>query len=39
MDFAEIYEDYNKDVYRFALSLRKNQDLAIDICHATFAKP
>ena len=38
MDFAKIYEDYNRDVYRFALSLCKNQDLAIDICHETFAK-
>ena len=38
MDFAKIYEDYNRDVYRFALSLCKNQDLAIDICYETFAK-
>lgn len=38
MDFAKIYEDYNKDIYRFALSLCKNQDLAVDICHETFAK-
>ena len=38
MDFTKIYEDYNQDVYRFALSLSKNQDLAVDICHETFAK-
>lgn len=38
MDFEKIYEQYNKDVYRFALSLCKNEDLAIDICHETFAK-
>lgn len=38
MDFSKIYEDYNKDVYRFVLSLCHNPDLAIDICHETFAK-
>lgn len=38
MDFTEIYEDYNRDVYRFTLSLCHNEDLAIDICHETFAK-
>lgn len=38
MDFEKIYEEYNKDVYRFALSLSKNEDLAIDICHETFAR-
>ena len=38
MDFAKIYEDYNKDVYRFTLSLCSDSDLAIDICHETFAK-
>lgn len=38
MDFEKIYENYNKDVYRFALSLCYNEDLAIDICHETFAK-
>ena len=38
MDFEKIYEEYNKDVYRFALSLSHSEDLAIDICHETFAK-
>lgn len=38
MDFAKIYEDYNKDVYRFTLIICSNSDLAIDICHETFAK-
>ena len=38
MDFEKIYEDYNKDVYRFVLSLCHNEDLAIDICHETFAR-
>ncbi|EEI86183.1 Sigma-70 region 2 [Anaerococcus lactolyticus ATCC 51172] len=38
MDFAKIYEDYNKDIYRFVLSLCKNHNLAVDICHETFAK-
>lgn len=38
MDFEKIYEEYNKDVYRFALSLCKSEALAIDICHETFAK-
>ena len=38
MDFTKIYEDYNKDVYRFVLTLCHKQDLAIDICHETFAK-
>lgn len=38
MDFEKLYEDYNKDVYRFALSLCRNEDLAIDVCHETFVK-
>lgn len=38
MDFEKIYEDYNRDVYRFALRLCNNEDLAIDICHETFTK-
>lgn len=38
MDFEKIYEEYYKDVYRFALSLCHNEDLAFDICHETFAK-
>lgn len=38
MYFEEIYERYFKDVYRFALTLCKNQKLAEEITQETFVK-
>lgn len=37
-EFEEIYDRYFKDVYRFALSMTKDQHLAEDITSETFLK-
>lgn len=38
MDFADLYERYAPDVFRFALFLSGNRELAEDIAAETFAR-
>nr|WP_244990622.1 RNA polymerase sigma factor [Clostridium algidicarnis] len=37
-EFEEIYSEYFKDVYRYVLSLSKNESIAEDITQETFFK-
>ena len=37
-DFAEIYDKYFRDVYRYALALSKNEAIAEEITQETFFK-
>lgn len=37
-DFSEIYEKYFRDVYRYALSLCRNETIAEEITQETFFK-
>ncbi len=37
-DFQEIYELYFKDVYKYALSLSRNESVAEEITQETFFK-
>ncbi len=37
-DFEDLYNKYFKDVYRYALSLSKNQSIAEEITQETFFK-
>lgn len=37
-DFSDLYDQYFKDVYRFAFSLSKSQSLAEEITQETFFK-
>ena len=38
IEFEEIYERYFKDVYKYALSLTHNADLAEELTQETFFK-
>lgn len=38
MDFQEVYSLYFQDVYRYALSLTRNVELAEEITQETFFK-
>lgn len=37
-EFEEVYSEYFKDVYRYVLSLSKNESIAEDITQETFFK-
>lgn len=37
-DFSDLYDQYFKDVYRYILSLSKNQSIAEEITQETFFK-
>lgn len=37
-EFEEVYSEYFKDVYRYVLSLSKNESIAEDIAQETFFK-
>ena len=37
-DFAEIYDRYFRDVYRYALALTKNESIAEEVTQETFFK-